>query len=261
MSQADYEYGGLMASFWDLLRGDTSKWSDRFFYMEVIRKSGQPALDVGCGTGRLLLDFMEQGIDIDGVDNSPEMLAICREKAEKLGLHPTIYQQTMESLDIPRRYRTIIVPSSSFQLLTDLADAQRAMSRFFAHLQPGGTLVMPFMEIWDGRALVAEHTTEKVRPEDGAVVRRRSRSTFDVENQLEHTEDLYEVIRDGQLIASEQHRRSPATRWYTREQARVLYEEAGFENVHMTGDFTFNPATEQDRIVCVFGTRAGAERG
>jgi len=39
----------------------------------VIAQAGQPVLDVGCGTGRLLLDYMQQGIDVDGMDNSPEM--------------------------------------------------------------------------------------------------------------------------------------------------------------------------------------------
>src|SRR5688572_8237162 len=126
MKETDYEYNGLMATFWDLLRGDTSQWPDRSFYKEVILSSGQPALDVGCGTGRLLLDYLAEVIDIEGVDNSPEMLAICREKAEKLGLQPTLYQQSMESLDLPRKYRTIIVPSSSFQLLTNLEDAAEA---------------------------------------------------------------------------------------------------------------------------------------
>src|SRR5437762_1096266 len=117
MPQPDYEYTGLIADNWDLLRGDTSNWEDRFFYKDLINKSGQPALDIGCGTGRLLLDFLGDGIDIDGVDNSPEMLALCKEKAQKLGLQPTVYLQTMETLDLPRKYRTIIVPSSSFQLI------------------------------------------------------------------------------------------------------------------------------------------------
>jgi hypothetical protein len=48
----------------------------------------------------------------------PEMLAICRAKAEKLGLSPTLYQQNMESLDLPRTYRTILAPSSALQRLT-----------------------------------------------------------------------------------------------------------------------------------------------
>jgi ubiquinone/menaquinone biosynthesis C-methylase UbiE len=119
MDSEYYEYRGVLASTWDLLRGDTSDWPDRPFYRDIILQNGQPALDIGCGTGRLLLDYLADGIDIDGVDNSPEMLAICGEKAQKLGLHPTLFQQSMEALDLPRRYRTIMVPSSSFQLVTD----------------------------------------------------------------------------------------------------------------------------------------------
>ena len=74
----DYEYRGLMAEAWDVLRGDTSDWPDRQLYLTAIEHYGQPVLDVGCGTGRLLLDYLARGIDIDGVDNSPEMLELWR---------------------------------------------------------------------------------------------------------------------------------------------------------------------------------------
>jgi SAM-dependent methyltransferase len=148
MEEPEYEYRGLIASSWDLLRGDTTHWGDRRRYRELIERYGQPALDVGCGTGRLLLDYLRAGIDIDGVDNSPEMLARCREKAGRLGLHPVLYQQSMEALALPRRYRTILVPSSSFQLVTDSDAAAAAMRRFLVHLEPGGALAMSFMPLW-----------------------------------------------------------------------------------------------------------------
>src|SRR5688572_5991928 len=115
----EYEYKGLMAQAWDMLRGNTSRWPDRFFFLELIQPGGQPVLDVGCGTGRLLLDYLAQGIDIDGVDNSPEMLALCRAKAAQQGLTPRLYEQYMETLALPRSYRTIIIPSSSLQLIID----------------------------------------------------------------------------------------------------------------------------------------------
>jgi SAM-dependent methyltransferase len=274
MEQPGYEYKGMIAAYWDLLRGDTSKWDDRFFYRELIRESGQPALDVGCGTGRLLLDYMSEGMELDGVDNSPEMLALCREKAEKLGLRPNLYLQTMETLDLPRRYRTIIVPSSSFQLVLEPDDAREAMRRFFDHLEPGGTLAMPFMILWvepeDEEAAEWEITGERVtardwkvtgeraRPEDGSVVRRWSKGWYDLANRLEHTEDRYEVVRDGEVIASEYHMRSPATRWYTQEEALELYREAGFAEIRIVKGFKLpqEPATKEDTIFTVLGIKA-----
>jgi SAM-dependent methyltransferase len=224
----EYEYGGLMAEAWDLLRGDTSDWPDRAYYLEVIRRFGEPVLDVGCGTGRLLLDYLGQGIDIDGVDDSPEMLALLKRKADAAGLAPTAHLQKMESLDLPRHYRTILVPSSSFQLVLDRDAARTAMRRFRDHLLPGGALAMSF--IWmdrPGQPLEETWQVEKVRPEDGALVRRTAWARYDPASQLEDTDDLYEVIRDGVVVASERRHRSPATRFYSRDEARALYEEAG----------------------------------
>jgi SAM-dependent methyltransferase len=248
------EYYGMLAEFWDLFRGDTSTWDDRFFFLDVVKKYGQPVLDVGCGTGRILLDFMQQGIDIDGVDNSPEMLARLKQKAEKLNLQPTVYQQEMDKLDLPRRYQIILVPSSSFQLLLDEKLPPIAIDRFYEHLLPGGVLAMPFMTLWkQGDPLESDITREAARPEDGATIRRWQYARFDPETELEHAIDRYEVIRDGQVIMSEEHKQSPATRSYTQEQVIALYQKAGFENIQVFHEFTFETVKPEDMTFSVLG--------
>jgi hypothetical protein len=95
-----------------------------------------------------------------------------------VGLAPNLYLQEMQSLDLPRRYRTIIVPSSSFQLVLDPAEAARAMDRFAAHIHPGGLLVMPFIEMgrpgqpleetWTAEADHPPHCVGRLRPRDAA---------------------------------------------------------------------------------------------
>jgi SAM-dependent methyltransferase len=245
----EYEYYGLMAEAWDLLRGDTSGWDDRPFYLRLIRELGEPVLDVGCGTGRLLLDYLGEGIDVEGVDVSPEMLALCRRKAEALGLSPTLYQQAIEELDLQRAYRTIIVPSSSIQLVLDPEVARRAVGRLAAHLEPGGALVMPFMILsGDGRWV-----TEAARP-DGAMIRRTSESRYYADRQLEDTDDLYEVVVNGEVVASERHVRSPATRSYTLEQARELYEGAGLAVDRVLDGFRAEPY-KGGEIFTILGSR------
>lgn len=254
MNLPEYEYKGLMAQAWDVLRGDTSNWEDRFFYLDAIKKYGQPVLDVGCGTGRLLLDFLAQGIDADGVDNSPDMLDLLREKAEKLGLKPTIYRQFMETLELPRKYQTILIPSSSLQLIIEPANVMHAMHRFMAHLNPGGVLISPLMQLWrEGDPLDSEWEKEVARPGDGITFRRLARARYNPPTETEDTEDLYLVIRDGQVIAEEQHRRSPATRSYTQAQGRELFEAAGFVNVQLFHEFTWEPVREEDTLFSVLG--------
>jgi len=256
MTTPNYEYYGLMAEFWDLFRGDTSKWEDRFFYLDVVKKYGQPVLDVGCGTGRIQLDFLQQGIDIDGIDNSPDMLAKLQEKAKKLNLHPTVHQQEMDKLDLPRKYQIILVPSSSFQLLLDASLPPIVMQRFYEHLLSGGVLVMPFMTLWkDGDPLESEFTREAVRPEDGATIRRWQYSRFDPATELEDTIDRYEIIKDGQVIQTEEHHQSPATRSYTQEQAINLYKQAVFKEILSFSGFTFVPVKPDDTIFSIVGKK------
>lgn len=251
-----YEYRGLMAETWDLLRGDPSGRGDFEFYKGVIAEYGQPVLDVGCGTGRLLLDFLDAGIDIDGVDVSPEMLAICREKAILRGLSPMLYEQPIESLNLSRQYQTILAPSSVLQLIPDVGVVKQAMSRLYAHLLPEGGLVAPFMTLWrEGMPLQREWENARVREGDGALLQRMGRVWYEPQTECEHTEDLYQVALNGEVIAVEHHRRSPASRSYTQEQALRLFDEAGFRDLQVWRGFTQEVADEEDMLFTVVGVK------
>jgi hypothetical protein len=144
--------------------------------------------------------------------------------------------------------------SSSFQLITDPQEAAEAMQRFWRHLEPKGTLVMPFMIPWDVPAtesIIAvdwKVVAEQLRPEDDLLIRRWARATYDLAQQLEHTEDRYEIIREGQIIESEHHSRSPASRWYTPEQAIELYVRAGFTTTRILKEFTQELASPSDPV-------------
>ena len=252
VSDDDVEYVGLVATAWDALRGDTSGWADRHFFLELIRERGEPVLDVGCGTGRLLLDYLGQGIDIDGVDNSASMLALCRRKAEQLDLAPNLHLQSMAELDLPRRYCTILVPSSSFQLLLDRDKAGRALDAFYRHLEPRGTLAMPIIvmekthdQSWKTEAPLG----------DGSTVRRTAHAVFDPVKRIESTDDLYEVVRDGKVIRSERHVRDLATLAWTPDELRAGLETHGFVDLEFLSGFTRDPHAPGDEIFTVLARR------
>ena len=253
-----YEDRDMLASTWDLRRGDMSDSPDRQFCRNFVEINGQPALDVGCGTGRLLLEFMADGMQVDGVDVSPEMVELCRQKAADQSLSPNLYVQAMEALALPRRYRSIIVPSYSFQLVTDLHDAERTLRRFYEHLSPGGRLLLT---IWhskrDGPAEWSDWylIAEKERSEDGKVIRRQERSMYDPATQLRHTENRYELLENGQVLYAEEHRRSPELRNYTLAQIRQMLAKARFTEIEAVSEYSSDPATEDDGYFCIMGKR------
>ena len=113
---------------------------------------------------------------------------------------------------------------------------------------------MPLMIPWDGPATEPivkvdwELIAEQVRSDDGLLIRRWARATYDLAQQLEHTEDRYEVVREGEIVATELYSRSPADRWYTPTQAIKLYGDAGFTNIRMLKEFTQELASASDPV-------------
>lgn len=128
------------------------------------------------------------------------------------------------------------------------------MKRFYDHLEPGGTLVAPFMTLWkEGDPLEGEFVREAIRPEDGATVRRTGWSRFNPETQMEDTRDTWQVIKDGKVIESEVHEQAPATLSYTQAEAAALFEQAGFKDIQVFSEFTFEPVKPTDTLFSVLG--------
>src|SRR4030042_4406723 len=78
-SSGGYDDLPLVAEFYDFVvpyreRGDVN------FFVEAARERGGPVLEIGCGTGRVLIPTARAGIEILGPDASPAMLTVCREK-------------------------------------------------------------------------------------------------------------------------------------------------------------------------------------
>ncbi len=96
---------------------------------------------------------------------------------------------------------------------------------------------------------------EVTLPEGGVTYRRWSKDRFDPLTQLEHNEDRYEVLKEGVVISSEHHVRSPATRQYTQHQALDLYTQAGFVDPRLYKGFTHEQASTEDPIFTLSGVR------
>ena len=103
----------------------------------------QPALDAGCGTGRLLLPWLEAGYDVDGCDVSADMIELCRRRAPDA----TLFVQALHELDPPRRYRTIVA-CGVFGLGSTRAQDAEALRRLHDALEPGGLLLLDHEVPW-----------------------------------------------------------------------------------------------------------------
>ena len=101
------------------------------FYLRQWEQAGKPSplLEPMCGTGFFLIPFLEAGADIDGLDSSPYMLAICQAKCAAKGLRPRLYQQLLEGMALPRKYGFLFIPDRSFAQIYDQDAAHECLVR------------------------------------------------------------------------------------------------------------------------------------
>jgi SAM-dependent methyltransferase len=128
-----------MAEYYDLLYGDNV---DLEFYLREARNARGGVLEVACGTGRILLRLVKEGIDAAGIDISGAMLSELRKKADRMGIRADARLADMTSFSLGRKFRLIIVPYRSFLHLKDERARRSALGRFMEHLEPGGRLIL-----------------------------------------------------------------------------------------------------------------------
>jgi SAM-dependent methyltransferase len=236
---------GLVSRWWAEFNrdGPEIEWFRPFV------EAGQPALDAACGTGRLLVPYLHAGLDVDGSDVSADMLERVRERCEREGLPaPKLHAQAMHELDLPRRYRTIIV-CGGFGIGGSRQHDVEGLRRMYEHLEPHGTLVLdkemlhaplsptPWRDKGDRRTLA-----------DGSELELRNRTAaFESRSQTVTLEIRALLWRDGELVAEEQGTLKET--FYSAGELELMLEQTGFVDIEVRGALTDRSPTADDDFV------------
>ena len=258
---------GLVARWWaEFNEADPAELA---FYRAFVERDGQPALDLACGTGRLLLPLLREGLEVDGCDLSPDMLALCRERAARDGLAPRLHAQAMHELDLPRAYRTIFI-CGGFGLGAARPQDAEALRRCHRHLAPGGTLVfsheLPYADaaLWPAWLPGQRQRLPEAWPATGT--RRRAANGDDYElrsrvvalDPLEQyvTRQIRATLRRGeQVVAEEEH--TLRENLYFRNEVLLLLAQASFEEVAVRGGYTDAAPTANDTTLVFIARKDG----
>jgi SAM-dependent methyltransferase len=243
------DYTGLGALAWAQFSVDEPDPDRRF--QRIIQQHAGPALDVGCGTGRLLIPYLLAGLEVVGIDPSAEMLALCRIKAAERWLIPQLYQQEMQHLDLPRCYHTIFIPCGTLQLVVNRSQVFEALRRLHAHLVQTGVLVLTVYNRWremeDERVgrwkLYARHPLP-----DGSLLYKQVRvQERDLLEQTLTNEVRYRRVQARRVI--EEQRCDAPEHWYFQHEMELMLECVDFRTVRITGDYTDEAARDNHHVL------------
>ncbi|HSE39326.1 MAG TPA: class I SAM-dependent methyltransferase [Acidobacteriota bacterium] len=116
---------------------------DIAFYKKYAEQQGSPILELGCGTGRILIPIAETGIECYGLDMYRDMLGICETKVRALGLtNVRLQSASMDQFEYDQKFSMIYIPFRSFQHLLDPESQMRCLRLIRNHLKPDGLFIL-----------------------------------------------------------------------------------------------------------------------
>ncbi len=130
------------AKVYDLLFGRFR--DDVEFYKKEAHKAKGKVLEIACGTGRIYLELLKDGIDAYGIDISENMLETLKKKAKELGLKPKVKKADMRTFRFNTKFSLIIIPFRSFLHNLTIEDQIKTLKNIKNHLAPNGKLILNF---------------------------------------------------------------------------------------------------------------------
>ena len=243
------EYAGARAVYYDCVA--TGVEGDVAFYVEEARSAGSSVLELGCGTGRILIPTAEAEVETVGVDASRDMLAIARNKLEHLPPHVQgrvqLVEGDMRRFTMHRTFPLIMIPYRAFLHNLDVDDQLQTLRRVREHLSDNGRLIFNIFDpnvehLAAGKWSMPEsRRREFVHPRTGNRVTIKEEFTYHLERQMVEGAFVFDEsdTRSGQIVGTI---RSPLTlRYIFRYEMEHLLTLSGFRIDALFGDFKRGP--------------------
>ncbi len=223
--------------------------ADVGFFVEAAKELSGPVLEVGSGTGRVLIPSARAGIEITRLDLSPHMLAVCRERlkaeSEEVQSKVNLVEGDMRQFELDRTFSLVTLPFRPFQHMTTVAEQLACLGCIHRHLGESGKMILDIfnpkveslVDTNFGKEMADE--PEFSLPDGRKVIRRHSVVSRDVANQINYVELVHYVTHpDGR---QERLVQAFPMRYLFRFEAEHLLARAGFRVEQLYADYDKSP--------------------
>jgi SAM-dependent methyltransferase len=212
------------------------------FWQGLAESADGPALELACGTGRLLLPLARAGFSVTGLDASRFMLAVARRKLaqedHEVRARCRLVDGNMSRFALEERFGLICIPARSFQILPTRDEQRSCLECCARHLRPEGRLAI---DVFNPRLdLLISPKGHRVGPTefegpDGASIVHESHTQYDRASQA-LTAAWWYVARDEEGTAT-RHDYRLEMRYLFRFGMEWMLEACGFEVEVLYGNF------------------------
>jgi SAM-dependent methyltransferase len=238
-----------IAKYYDAAYAAKSDLVDLPFYLDLAKKSRGPVLEIGCGTGRVLLPIARAGIEIHGVDYSWAMLRVLKSHlaGEPLKVRKKVHLHAgdMRSFRLKKKFPLVILPFRPLQHMFTLKDQLSALRTAAHHLDHRGIFAFDvffpkFNVLESGIGEEVKELEWSAVDNPNRVVRRFFRK--DSVDKIRQKFNFTFIFRtyDGDRLVLEESEQF-ALSYFTYPHLQALFQLAGLEIVNEYGSFAKVP--------------------
>lgn len=236
---------------------NTDKTDDIGLYLQLAEKYGGPIMEVGCGTGRVMIPLAHQGYEVHGVDSVRAMLDIAegyRTTSPVLSQNMILHHGDVVTFELDTTFPLVLVPYNGLMHFRDQSSQIKVLEKLRRWTAQGGLLVLDLPNAGD---VFATQETDSVmyertflEPHTGHMVMQQSISYLDrVQQQLSVTWIYDEITGDGLVKRTI----APHVLYYFFfAELKLLLERTGFEVEAVHGDTENGPFEEGCERMIVF---------
>lgn len=260
-SQTTREYATI-ADYYDATPLYANR-ADIGFYLACAAEAKGKILELGCGTGRVLIPIAAAGHAIVGLDLSPDMLARCRKKLRAqppdVQARVRVVEGTMTAFALGEIFSLVTVPFRGFQHLLTVGDQLACLECVRRHLAPGGRLIFDVFHpnpamLHDPAFTEEREESPEIELPDGRRFRRASRiAAFRRAEQINEVEIITYVRhpdgRQERLVGAF------PIRYFFRYELEHLLARGGFRLRALYGNFTRSPLSDDSPEMIVLAEK------
>lgn len=257
MTRTPWSYDAIAEIYADDM-GRNMPFDDVAWYRDLCLAQSGRVLELGCGTGRILLELIAAGVDAAGIDRSLPMLTQLAREARRRRLAPrglSIAQMDLRSLCLSGAFGLILAPYSLLTYLTQPAQATALLGQLRALLAADGRLVLDAF-VPQPVSSFADFTLDYRRARGGGgEIERRKRISIGTDgcHRIERLYRLYDAAgRPGEEIIT-----SETIRPYRAEELAAMACQAGLRPLESVWDYGSRAGAEGARFASLIVGRGG----
>ncbi len=237
------------ASTYDLLYKEKNYEAECDFLEELFRryngKDIKHLLDMGCGTGGHAIPLARRGYKVSGIDHSPEMVAIAKQKAEAQGLSDHIRFETgnIRNAELKNIFDAVICMFAVIGYQTSNDDLFATLQTVRNHLKPKGLFICDF---WYGPAVLKQRPSERIKflhEEEDRIIRIASP---EIDTQKNLATISYHLLRLRGVQLVEETQELHQMRYLFQPEIEFFLSQSRMKLVHICPFMQLNDAVSED---------------